>query len=283
MISFTATLNGPRPQLAAAGASRKSAAVGRKTRGRARAKPHYLMTLLQRWLSPVAVLLACIAVSAVAWWGVMELRRVPVQHIAVSGKLEHTSTDSVQELVRAGLVDGFLEVALGHIKQQLEQLPWVYSARVSRRWPDRLEIHIVEQLPIARWGDSGLLNHQGARFSSGSTTNWVELPRLLGPEGAERQMMRHYLHMSELLAPLGLTLTEVAQDQRGQIRVQLDQGFSLMVGSDQLVEKIQRFSLVYQQKLQHRKAELAVIDLRYPNGLAVSFSTPGQIAGIQKI
>ena len=87
-----------------------------------------------------------------AW---IKLQSIPVQQISVTGELEHTQREVVQEMIQPSLVGGFLGADLQSIRQQLEGLPWVYEATVRRKWPAALEIHVVEQLPIARWGEAG--------------------------------------------------------------------------------------------------------------------------------
>jgi hypothetical protein len=49
---------------------------------------------------------------------------------------------------------------LRDLRRELEALPWVYRAELRRRFPDTLEIRVVEQVPIARWGDGAFLNHE---------------------------------------------------------------------------------------------------------------------------
>ena len=136
------------------------------------------------------------------------LQSIPVQRIGVTGELEYTQTAVVQELVQPELAGGFLKADLQRIRTQLEGLPWIYEATVRRKWPNALEINVVEQLPIARWGDDGFLNHEGEVFHSGKAGQWQSLPQLQGPEGTARALMDNYQRLLEILAPLGLTLEQ---------------------------------------------------------------------------
>ena len=40
-------------------------------------------------------------------------------------------------------------------------MPWVAQVQVSKRWPDTLEVLILEHRPAAFWGDDQLLSEQG--------------------------------------------------------------------------------------------------------------------------
>ena len=46
------------------------------------------------------------------------------------------------------------------------RLPWIYKVNTRRRWPAEIEVVLVEQRPLARWGDTGYLNHQGHFFAA---------------------------------------------------------------------------------------------------------------------
>ena len=78
------------------------------------------------------------------------------------------------------------------------------QASVRRVWPDRLVIQLDEQLPVARWGDSALLNNEGKAFKPQNIGSFSELPRLSGPERAKRKVMRQYQQFSGLLRPQGM-------------------------------------------------------------------------------
>jgi len=94
------------------------------------------------WINRVLILLGVIAVTAVAGKGYIALNAIPVEHIIVSGKLEHTKTDALEEMVRPALKGGFLNADLERVRAQLQSLPWVYEVSVRRRWPNALELHV---------------------------------------------------------------------------------------------------------------------------------------------
>ena len=52
------------------------------------------------------------------------------------------------------------------------------------------------------------------------------------------------------------------------------QGVELLLGRDQIIEKMRRFTAIYQQELVQESDKIARIDLRYANGLAVAWREP---------
>ncbi len=64
-----------------------------------------------------------------------------------------------------------------------ETIPWVDRAGVARSWPRALRVQVVEQKPVARWGEGGLLNTRGEVFVQDAQHIPAELPELVGPAG----------------------------------------------------------------------------------------------------
>lgn len=232
------------------------------------------------WLNRLLILFSGAAVMAAGLQAYSVLASLPVERISVTGDLQHTQTEAVQEMVQPALVGGFLSADLDRIRAQLEALPWIYRASVRRRWPSSLEIHVLEQLPIARWGHGGFLNHEGEVFQSANADAWQHLPRLVGPEGSERELMVRYQRLEELLADVELEVQTLELDERGQLEAQLVQGMTLVLGNEALRERVARFVTVYAGELAARADEVARVDLRYPSGLAVAFHEPAQVAGL---
>lgn len=237
------------------------------------------------WLNRVLILVGAAVVVAAAAKAFITVQSLPVQRISVTGELEHTQAQAVQDMVQPGLAGGFLNADLQQIRQQLESLPWIYEATVRRKWPNALEIHVVEELPIARWGQDGFLNHEGGIFQPDNSGAWESLPLLSGPDGSAQSLMEKYQRLVEILTPLNLVVRQLAVDERGQVEVVLEGGMQLSLGSEEFLGRMQRFVGIYRSDLAARRADVVRVDLRYENGVAVAFNQaapaePSQIAGL---
>lgn len=254
------------------GATRKPVAAAQPEaqakRGRA--------ALSSAWLNRLLILLAVGVVLTAAVKALVTVQSLPVQRISVTGELEHTQAQLVQDMVQPGLAGGFLNADLQQIRRQLEGLPWIYEATVRRKWPSSLEIHVVEELPIARWGEDGFLNHEGGVFRSDKDGDWESLPRLRGPSGTAGSVVQKYQRLVDILAPLNLAVEQLAVDERGQVEVVLTDGVQLNLGSDRFMQRMQRFVSIYRGELAGRQSEIARVDLRYESGIAVAFKEPTQ-------
>lgn len=249
------------------GATRKTVSESKPTRSFA-------------WVNYVLVFVGAGVVLTALVKAAMVLQAIPVERIVVKGKLEHTRRLALEEMVQPALVGGFLGADLEQIQRQLERLPWVYRASVKRQWPSALEIHVLEQLPIARWGESGFLNHEGEVFHTSSAASRETLPMLAGPQDARQKLIAQYQVISDRLLPVELTIQALTVDQRGQLRATLVGNMELVFGDEDLLERLDRFIALYRASLRERRTDISRVDLRYHSGIAVAFREPPEIADL---
>ena len=265
---------------------RETHGATRKVRRKVEAKPSWIAAIKQSlsvWLNRGLILVAATVVIALGTQAYLKLQSIPVERISVTGTLQHTQTEAVQKMVQPALQGGFLNADLTLLREQLEALPWIYEASVRRRWPNALEIHVVEQLPIARWGEEGFLNHEAVVFQTTREGSWDALPLLRGEQSDAHVFMARYQRLEELLQPLALQVAELSIDERGQLDAVLEGGTQLKLGNEEFVERVQRFVAVYQTELGARSEDLERVDLRYETGMAVVFSAPVQVADLSII
>lgn len=201
----------------------------------------------------------------------------PLERVAVTGELRETEAPALEKQVWQLNDASFAEVDLKGLKQALEQQPWVHQVDVRRQWPAGLKVSVREEHPVARWSDQGLLNEQGAIFWPNGIGGYEHLPVLQGPTEKPLELMAQYRSMSQLVRPLDLKLTALEMEPRGAWAVTLDNGIRLQVGRGQVIEKINRFKRVYGKQLTRYADKIKQIDLRYTNGLTVTWNQPPNV------
>ncbi|MCP8463704.1 cell division protein FtsQ/DivIB [Pseudomonas sp. ZM23] len=198
----------------------------------------------------------------------------PIAKVSVEGDLSYISQAAVQQRISPYVSASFFTIDLAGMRQELEQMPWIAHAEVRRVWPDQVVIRLDEQLPIARWGNEALLNNQGQAFAPREVANYEHLPRLSGPQRAQQQVMQQYQILSQMLRPLGFTISSLDMSSRGAWTLGTAQGVEIMLGRDHAVEQIRRLVTIYDKALKDQISKIARIDMRYPNGLAVAWRDP---------
>lgn len=228
---------------------------------------------LKRLVWPVLLLVLGVAAYEGAQRALPYIDR-PISKVSVDGELSYISQQAVQQRIAPYIQASFLQINLSGMRQELEQMPWIAHAEVRRVWPDQIMIRLEEQLPVARWGDEALLNNAGHAFAPRESANYQHLPRLAGPQRAQRQVMQQYQVLSQMLRPLGFSIIALEMRERGSWYLRTAQGIDLLLGRDHIVDKMRRFAAIYEKALKAQQPNIARIDLRYPNGLAVAWREP---------
>jgi cell division protein FtsQ len=139
----------------------------------------------------------------------------PVQSLSITGRFQRVQRPDVEMAVRDALHgDGMVSVDLARIARAVEQNPWIDRASVARSWPRTLRVQVVEQRPVARWGERGLVNTRGELFVEDAQHIPPELPQLAGPPGFEAEMTARCLAVQASLAEGGLRLVRMSLDER---------------------------------------------------------------------
>jgi cell division protein FtsQ len=203
----------------------------------------------------------------------------PIARIGIQGELSYVSQQAIQQRIEPYAAASFFSVDLQAMRLELESMPWIARAEVRRVWPDQVTIHLVEQLPIARWGEEALLNNQGRAFAPTEAANYQHLPQLFGPKRAQEKVMRQYQMLSQMLRPLGFSIARLELRERGSWFLSTNpdssgQSIELLLGRDHVMEKMRRFIALYDKALKEQITNIERIDLRYAHGLAVAWREP---------
>jgi cell division protein FtsQ len=111
-----------------------------------------------------------------------------VRQVEIDGAKNQPRLTIYREVLEGGS-DSMLLADLDAMRERLVALPWVQDASIQRRWPDRLQIRIVERQPAALWQHKGrmrLIDAEGAVLPTPDLSQFAALPLLVG-EGARTQ------------------------------------------------------------------------------------------------
>jgi len=205
-----------------------------------------------------------------------EPQRLPVQVVTVDGVLKYLSSHCLQEAIITRLDGGILTQDLAELQTAVEAIPWVRSAILRRRWPDRLELTVVERIALARWGEAALIDADGVIFRPKMDDLPRGLPRLSGRDQDVLALVQRLVDWAPRLRALGLDIETLTRDARGAWTLCLSAGFSLALGKEQVRERFSRFIRVY-PRLAATGMPL-LIDMRYSNGLAIRWAEAGDDA-----
>ena len=231
-----------------------------------------MSTMLRILAWTLALLLVTLPVVAVVngWIGAGHW---PLRTLRVEGRLQRVDAQRLRATVLPYAAKGFFAVRLADAQAAVARLPWVERAEVRKRWPDVLEVSIVEHRPFARWGNDRLLSQHGRLFPSQGAMP-AGLPLLDGPDSRVADVVALYNESRALFAPSGVDVRALKLDPRGSWSLVLSNGTDVIIGSSEARLRLARFARLMPQLLSQKQLPLVRADLRYTNGFALSWPSP---------
>jgi len=237
------------------------------------------MLRLLAWLLAVALVALPVVAVLNGWVG---HERWPLTTLRATGSFDRVDEAALRSALLPYARQGFFAVDLEGARAAVSRLPWVEHAEVRKRWPDVLEVQVVEHVPFARWGEDRLLSEHGRLFPAEGIEVPAGLPRLAGPDGRVEDVVEVYNESRGRFAPLGIEIHAVRLDPRGSWSLALDSGAEVVVGRNEARARIARFVRLLPQLLNQDTQRLQRADLRYTNGFALSWApAPKADAGTQ--
>ncbi len=212
--------------------------------------------------------------ALVAWFVSRPL--FPLREVILTSQPAQVAPAQLEYVARTAVRGNFFTVDLEAARRAFEGVPWVRHAEVRRRWPDGIELRIEEQQAVAYWaepegGAAGLLNSQGEVFAGESD---AAMPRFSGPQGSAGWLLARHAEFSEVLRPLGARLAGLMLSAREAWQLKLDDGLVILLGREQdkapPATRLARFVAAWPRVRDDIGVRVAVADLRYPNGFALT-------------
>jgi len=208
---------------------------------------------------------------------------LPIKHVRIEGAFQYIAKDKVQGVLKGQLSNGFYNANIQQIRASVNQLPWVENVRVKRIWPDAIDIKIIEQQPVVRWGNKGLLNEKGELFFPDNVAVFNVLPLLSGPSGKEKQLLEIMKGLMVSLQDKELVLAEFHVNKRRAWKIKLQSEMELILGRNEPLKKFQLFLKTFTLIGKEQETKVAVVDLRYPNGFALTWKPDEKAIDWKKI
>lgn len=234
-------------------------------------------------LRPVSLVLLVLAVllfAVIAGRALSAMKaRTTIASVQVEGELRNADSRQIAARIAPVAKGDYFSVNLAAIQEAARGAPWVDEVVVSRRWPDGIRVQVREKQPVALWGAGGLISSRGDLFvpnlSTSQAASSSDLPILFGPTGKTVYVMEQYRAMNSILRGLGMRIVELQLTDRMSWFLRMDNGIQLVVDQVDTIEKMQRFAYLYDRQLKPDAGNIASIDLRYRNGVAVGWK--GQV------
>lgn len=229
----------------------------------------------------IVAIVAALALTVASWFGVPSMAGVAASEaVGEAGfRLDKIDITGLRRMDRNTVYAEALDqrsramplVDLAGVRERLLKYPYIEDARVSRRLPDTLAIHIVERVPAAVWQRQGalvLVDEKGVSLEPVSREAMPDLPLLVG-ENANLQVgaRRTLLNAAPALKPLVKAATWIG-NRRWDLTFDTGEKLQLPEGEADAAKALVKFAeLDGTQRLLNRG--IISFDMRDPDKMVI--------------
>jgi cell division protein FtsQ len=220
-----------------------------------------------------SLLIFTVFLTSIVGWRHRDSWIFPIKHIELKGEFQRVDRLALQGVLTHYASGSLLFFSASELKERLQDLPWIQSVQIKRKWPTTLLVSLTEKQGVARFGDNQLLNVDGTIFSAPNMQGMDSLPYINGPEKLAPQLWMAYQALSKLLEPYHLAIWRMEVSPRLSYTLVLNNGVTLYLGSSNVVDRLKIFAKVYEKNLKNRADQMQYADMRYNSGMAVGWKS----------
>ncbi len=222
--------------------------------------------------------LLVLGMFALAIWGLQQevvsnkiTESLPISYVRTKGVFQYLSKEELRAALMPLVSVSIFDADMQLIHATVTKLPWVKNATVKREWPDTIDIEVSERKAFVRWGNYGLLTDYGELFTPSNVSQFKSLLLVEGPKQQEAKTLEIMKGVKTALEDQALELAEFKVNDREAWEIKLKSGLEILLGRTGQLNKLQRFLDTLPVFGQEKMAAMQLVDLRYPNGFAVSW------------
>ncbi len=225
----------------------------------------------RRYIVLGLIITVMIVVLYASSWAMMHVKSVSVDNVSIKADLKYQPAEQIREIIHQATDKGFVSVNIQDLHNQLAALPWIYQVNVQRQLPNGLLIELHEQEVIARWNDDAFINQYGEVFMPQEP---IEIKGLLHFSGKKHdEVIKLYQEAKELLHDVQMPVMSFAVDSRHVVTLTMAGDSRLIVKREDMHEQLTRWKSIVNLMLRDKVDEIKQADLRYSNGVAVSWKS----------
>ncbi|HVO02895.1 MAG TPA: cell division protein FtsQ/DivIB [Candidatus Cybelea sp.] len=196
-----------------------------------------------------------------------------LREVRVDGRGE-TAVADILNAVHANRGDPMLGIDIDAIRNRLEDLPWIVSASVERRFPDQLVVSVTEAEPMALWQRDHklyLVSRGGEVIETANIAKYSKLLIIVGDDAPKKAEPLFEMLAAEPDLRPHVTAAVLVGKRRWNIR--LDNDVDVKLPEDAAADAWHRFADL-NRKNDLLNKDISAVDMRQPDRVVVRQAHP---------
>ena len=190
-----------------------------------------------------------------------------IKKIYITSKLTNESRNLIKNKIKSYFLynnsDHFFSIDLNKLSKFLTNDPQIKTVNITKKWPNYLEIDVVEENILASIGIF-FLNEDGLLIEKYINKN-NEIPELK----AELVEVPQLFKILKMMNNLGIDISMVRSYQLDSWEIITKTGQTINILKNNEDESLDKFSKVYSKYLKKKFIDIKSLDLRYSTSMAI--------------
>jgi cell division protein FtsQ len=209
----------------------------------------------------------------VTWYYLKRPGSFPIKTIHIDGQVQYISKTDIEKIIYPYIDKGFFNIKIKDLKSRLLNIAGVRFVNVTRTWPNALLITIKDEKAVATWGVNGLVSSYGREFNPTDRKKFNDLPQFICEKRDIAKVLKVYkeaLFITSKNKEFQFKITSLKYKENNWV-ISFAHGDVVTLGRKDIFDRLKLF-LKYQPMLVYNKdkKQSLYVDMRYPNGFAVS-------------
>lgn len=211
---------------------------------------------------------ALVLVLSVLAWFMYSPERV-LEKYQLKSTLKQLNKEQINQVLNAYVGESFWRLNIEQIHADLVKLDWIYQAEVARKWPNTLQVKVIEQIPVAKWGENALLNQNGDVFYPHNIEKFAEYAVLYGEDAEAKKMLQKLAIFQQKFNELDWVIRQVDKRVDKGWMIYFVSNQNMIVGREDWQHQLDRFIKAYPKVKKEVRNNAQTYDLRYSNGFVI--------------
>lgn len=228
----------------------------------------------KKWLTLLAIGMALLLLFVGMWLIFRTAQMLPDAPIAINNaNLNPSQMAQLQQVLGKTAEGNFYRANLQDYQSRAEALPWVSQVDVKRDWQKGVVVNVIPRQAVAKFGSEKLIDATGKVFTPAdsdqmNTQKWMQLQ---GEPEKSALIMQQTEQVTKWFHPLDMKVQEVILTPRMTWLFRFDNGLRVLVDKEGTSEKMYQLSILLQNQLKNKLAQIETVDLRYKNGMVLTW------------
>ena len=209
-----------------------------------------------------------VAAAVTNWFG------LGIEEIEMTGQSDASEVEILDKL-GIGRFPSLLTFDVDSARDRVEGLSWIETARLTKLFPNTLQVAVSERTPAGIWQNEGtvyLVDDDGAVIAEGFGDRYRDLPYVVGPQAADR--LEEFIALAAAVPALSDRIRAGILISERRWTLVLKSGIELLLPQDEPARALRHIAALDAETALLSR-EIAAVDFRFADKVIVRLTDRG--------